>query len=85
MVEASKNLANKTQLETSLDLEDKIEKKIKELKALYLSYFIGKNYFDNDGSQNHLIFQLVFIFFKFLVALSIKFLDRNIKDYQKKV
>ena len=25
-----------------------------------LSCFIGKSYFDNDGLQNHLIFQLIY-------------------------
>ena len=34
-----------------------IENKLKKLKTFYLIYFHGKNYFDEDGSQNYYIFQ----------------------------
>ena len=33
-------------------------------QLLDLSYFVGKKYFDSDGSQNYLIFQPVFKFFQ---------------------
>ena len=46
MVEASKSLAIKNQVQTALDLRYKNRKKLQEIG---LSYFIGKNYFDADG------------------------------------
>ena len=33
-----------------------IENELKTLKTLDLSYFIGKNYFEEDGAQNYLVF-----------------------------
>ena len=35
-----------------------IENELKKLKTFDLSYFRGKNYFDEDGNQNYYIFQL---------------------------
>ena len=32
---------------------------LKKLKTLDLSYFIGKSYFEEDGAQNYLVFQLI--------------------------
>ena len=46
----SKIAANKTKNES-------IENEIKKLKALDLSYFIGKSHFEEDGTQNYLVFQ----------------------------
>ena len=34
-----------------------IEKELKKLKTFDFSYFNGKNYFDEDGTQNYYIFQ----------------------------
>ena len=34
-----------------------VENKLKKLKTFDLSYFIGKNCFEEDGAQNHLVFQ----------------------------
>ena len=45
----SKNAENKTKNES-------IENEIIKLKALDLSYFIGKSYFEEDGTQNYLVF-----------------------------
>ena len=45
----SKIAANKTKNES-------IENEIKKLKALDLSYFIGKSHFEEDGTQNYLVF-----------------------------
>ena len=36
-----------------------IEKELKKLQTFDLSYFRGKNYFDEDGTQNHYIFQRI--------------------------
>ena len=41
-----------------------VENNIKKLQAYDLSYFKGKNYFDEDGTQNYLIFQPISIYFK---------------------
>ena len=55
IAEASKNLGTKTQVENALGLGDK--KREKKLQTFDLSYFISKNYFNDDGSQNYWIFQ----------------------------
>ena len=38
-----------------------------------LSYFMGKNYFDGDESQNYLIFESVLGIFRFPVVLLVKY------------
>ena len=52
MAEASKNLATTNQVKTVLDWGDKNREKLKRLQEFDLSYFIGKNYLDDNGSQN---------------------------------
>ena len=37
--------------------------KMKKLRTLDFSYFVGKNYFDDDGSQHYLVFQPLFMSF----------------------
>ena len=34
-----------------------VENKLKKLKTFDSSYFIGKSHFDEDGTQNYLVFQ----------------------------
>ena len=46
----SRTAANKTKNES-------IENEFKNLKTLDLSYFIGKSHFEEDGTQNYLVFQ----------------------------
>ena len=41
-----------------------IENELKKLKTLDLSYFIGKSYFEEDGTQNYLVFQPIHRYFK---------------------
>ena len=53
----SKIAANKTKNES-------IENEIKKLKILDLSYFIGKSHFEEDGTQNYLVFQPINKYFK---------------------
>ena len=36
-----------------------IENEFKKLKIFDSSYFIGKNFFDEDGAQNYLVFQSI--------------------------
>ena len=64
MAETSKNLATKNPVETAIDIRDEKREKITKLKTFDLSYFIGKSYFDDDGSQNYLTSQPVFQYFQ---------------------
>ena len=41
-----------------------IENKLKKLKTFDSSYFIGKNHFEEDGTQNYLVFQPINRYFK---------------------
>ena len=34
-----------------------VEKELKKLKAFNSSYFIGKSHFEEDGTQDYLVFQ----------------------------
>ena len=42
----------------------------KKLKTFYSSYFIGKSHFDEDGTQNYLIFQPLNKYFKLITNIS---------------
>ena len=41
-----------------------VENEFKKLKTFDSDYFIGKNCFEEDGTQNYLVFQPVHIYFK---------------------
>ena len=41
-----------------------IEKELKKLKTFESSHFIGKNHFEEDGTQNYLVFQPLNKYFK---------------------
>ena len=41
-----------------------VENELKKLKAFDLSYFKGKNHFEEDGTQNYLVFQPMHRYFK---------------------
>ena len=41
-----------------------IENELKKLKTLDLSYFIGRSYFEEDGTQNYLVLQPINRYFK---------------------
>ena len=47
-------------INVKVDLTDYTTKT--ELKSINLSYFNGKNYFDEDGVQNYLVFQSMIVF-----------------------
>ena len=53
----SKIAENKTKNES-------IQNELKKIKTLDLGYFIGKNYFEEDGAQNYLVFQPIIRCFK---------------------
>ena len=64
---AQANLVKKTDFDNKLsDLNRKIvSNKTKDISiAKELSYFHGKNYFDEDGNQNYYIFQPIFKYLK---------------------
>ena len=41
-----------------------VENELKKLKIFDLSYFIGKSHFEEDGTQNYLVFQPMYRYFK---------------------
>ena len=41
-----------------------VENKLNKLKTFDMSYFIGKSHFEEDGTQNCLVFQTIFRYFK---------------------
>ena len=41
-----------------------VEKELNKLKTFDLSYFIGKSHFEEDGTQNYLVFQPLSRYFK---------------------
>ena len=53
----SKIAANKTKSES-------IENELKKLKTFDSSYFRGKSHFEEDGTQNYLVFQPINKYFK---------------------
>ena len=40
-----------------------VQNELNKLKTFDLSYFIGKNHFEEDGTQNYLVFQPMHIYF----------------------
>ena len=40
------------------------ENELNKLKTFHLSYFIGKSHFEEDGTQNYLVFQPINKYFK---------------------
>ena len=41
-----------------------VENELNKLKTFDSSYFIGKSHFDEDGTQNYLVFQPIIRYFK---------------------
>ena len=42
---------------------------MKKLKTFDLSYFIGKSHFEQDGTQNYLVFQPMYRYFKIIAGV----------------
>ena len=72
---AQANLVTKTDFDTKLqDISKRItsnklkhllvEPELKILEKSDVAYFRGKKYFDGDGAQNYLLFQLVYKYFE---------------------
>lgn len=69
MKEAAIILASKVQVETVLELADKnIKKRIKR-QTFDLSYFVDKNFFGDNASQNYLVFQPPFSLLQYLLVV----------------
>ena len=47
-----------------------VENELKKLKAFDLSYFIGKSHFEEDGTQNYLVFQPMYRYLKLITNTS---------------
>ena len=61
-----------------------VENELNKLKTFDSGYFIGKSHFEEDGTQNYLVFQLMYRYFKMITNISI-FHHGNLKDYLLKV
>ena len=64
MQKLKKSLVIKRQVDNTLNITDKNGgKKQKKLQTFDFRDFNGRRYFDNDGSQNYLVFQPIYNFF----------------------
>ena len=72
---AQANLITKTDYDAKLSSLDKkitqnktkrllVESELNQLKTFDSGYFIGKSHFEEDGSQNYLVFQPIYRYFK---------------------
>ena len=77
---AQANLITKTDFDTKLSSLNRkitaniskhllVENELKKLKTFDLSYFIGKGHFEEDGTQNYLVFQPMYRHFKKIAGL----------------
>ena len=62
-----------------------IENEIKKLKTLDLRFFIGKSHFEEDGSQNYLVFQPIKRYIKLIANNKLYISSWNLKDYLTKL
>ena len=46
-----------------------VENELKKLKTFDSSYFIGKSHFEEDGTQNYLVFQPMYSHFKMIAGV----------------
>ena len=88
---AQANLITKTDFDTELSSLNKkitndkakhllVENELNKSKSFDLGYFIGKRHFEEDGTQNYLVFQPVVRYFKVII-----FHRENLKDYLRRV
>ena len=94
---AQENLATKTDFDDKLsNLNRKITKnktdhllvqnELNKLKTFDSSYFIGKSHFEEDGTQNYLVFQPIYKYFEAFSIPNIlnMFQNGNLKNYLMK-
>ena len=92
---AQANLITKTDIDAKLSSLNRkitknkskhllVENEFKKLKTFDLSYFTGKNYFENDGTQNYLVFQPIDNYLNLsclnLILTMVFFQNGNLKD-----
>ena len=46
-----------------------VENELKKLKTIVSSYFIGKSHFEEDGTQNYLVFQPLYWYFRWIASI----------------
>ena len=72
---AQANLITKTDFHAKLSILNRkitatkskhllVENELNKLKTFDSGYFIGKNYFEEDGTQNYLVFEPIIMYFK---------------------
>ena len=61
-----------------------VQNELKKLQTFDSSYFIGKNYFENNDTQNYLVFQPLNKYFK-LITNTLSILSWQSKDYLLKI
>ena len=77
---AQQNLITKTDFDVKLSSLNRkitvnkskpllVENELKKLKTFDSSYFRGKSHFEEDGAQNYLVFQPMYIYFKVIVGV----------------
>ena len=52
-----------------------VKTKLKKLQKFDSSYFRGKGYFDGDGTQNYLVFQSMYKYFKTFIENNVTFIS----------
>ena len=86
---AQSNLVTKTAFDIKLQCISKritsnktkhflVENELKKLKTFDLSYFRGKKHFEEDGTQNYLVFQPMYKYFKTMNSID------NISEWKSK-
>ena len=53
---------------------DVFNARIAQANLISSSYFVGKSHFEKDGTQNYLVFQLMYIYFKMFLYYTISWL-----------
>ena len=61
-----------------------VENQLKKLETFDSIYFHGKSHFEDDGTQNYLVFQTVSKYFKTVLVI-VLFCHGNLKDCLMKV
>ena len=58
-----------------------VQNELNNFKTFNLRYFIGKNYFEEDGTQNYLVFQPIIRYFKVNKIINVDYiLSCNLKS-----
>ena len=52
-----------------------VENELNNFKTFDSGYFIGKSHFEEDGTQNYLVFQLIYRYFKFSITKYLEYVS----------